>query len=58
MSWQLAFVIPIARPAEVVPLAARMRSGHMRAKKDCDAAVAIITKTYFAIAFLTVMSRI
>ena len=50
--------MPIANPAVVVPFAARMRSGHMSAKKDCEAAVAIMTKIYFATAFLTVMRRI
>lgn len=58
MSWQLAFVMPIARPAVVVPLAARIRSGQMMAKNDWDAAVAIMTNMYFATGFFTVISRI
>jgi hypothetical protein len=47
--------MPIARPAVVVPLAARIRSGQMIAKNDCEAAVAIITKTYLATGFFTVI---
>jgi hypothetical protein len=34
-----------------------MRSDHMSEKRDCDAAVASMTKMYLAVAFVTVMGR-
>jgi len=44
----LALVTPIAKPAPVVPFAARMRSGHKTGYTQTEQATATLIRRYFA----------